>query len=168
MARRKKDRTTEKKRKKVNVHFLGRAPMTINLAPFCKPVSKATCYPGIRKPFQIDEWTYATDGPILVRIPAITKNTPTNKVPKVNEEFQEFNVAACKELWPECEGEITKNDGYRIPLQTVSCRKIAGVYWLRIAVLGNVLFNPRGEQNDVIEFVSGDLQGLIMPMKQDK
>ena len=142
--------------------------MKINLAPFCWSDLKDCRYPAVRKPFRISKWVYATDGRICVRIPATTEGKPTEKVPKANGVFRKFNATACKEPWPECEGEITKNGGYRIPPQSVSCRKIAGIYWLRIAVLGDVFFNPRGERNDAIQFVCGDLQGLIMPREEDK
>ncbi len=142
--------------------------MTINLTLFCRSDPDDCCYPGIRKPFRIGKWVYAADGPICVRVPAITEKTSTEKVPKANEKFREFRVTACTKLWPECEGEVTENGGYRIPPQVVSSRKIAGVYWLRIAVLGNVFFNPRGKPNDVIQFVCGDLQGLIMPRGEEE
>lgn len=141
--------------------------MKINLAPFCWSGPDDCRYPGMRKPFRIGKWAYASDGRILVRIPATTEKKSAEKVPHVNDLFRKFRVASCAEPWPECEGDI-KRGGIWIPPQTVSCRKIAGVYWLRIAVLGQVFFNPGGEQNDIIQFVSGELQGLIMPWGEDE
>ena len=139
------------------------------IVPFCWSDPEDCRYPeSLRKPFRIGKWAYATNGRICVRIPATTEKKATEKIPKANEEFKGFKITRCKEPWPECEGEATKNEGYRIPPQTVGSRKIAGIYWLQVALLGNVLFNPHGKPSDAIQFVCGDLQGLLMPLEQDK
>ena len=145
--------------------------MPINLQLFCW-LGETHRYPGITKPFRIGKWLYATDGRVCVRIPADKEARPTKKVPLANDLFRKFKAEACTEPWPEWDGarcyancpDCGSKDIEQIASQIIAERKIGGLYWLKIASLGKVLYDPRGTADDALHFVCGDLQGLLMPI----
>ncbi len=76
----------------------------MNIQPFCG-VDRSTRYPRILSPFRIGEWLYATDGRVLVRIPASNEPLPKDKVPTASELFAGFRASRCTEAWPSWSGD---------------------------------------------------------------
>ena len=72
----------------------------IDLLPFCDPSSSQ--YPGIGRPFQFPDspWLYASDGKIVVRVPAVAKSEPVTlgATPSCLEKFP----------WPEAKDDSWK------------------------------------------------------------
>ena len=138
----------------------------MNITQFCLPTNVPTRYMGIRQPFRIGKWLYASDGRILVRIPATTEGKPTLAVPRANELFKRFRALKCTEPWPGVDDvnlARDNQDNITIPLQMIGGRRIAAGYWLSVLRLGYVRYNPAGDPGDAIQFTIGNLQGLLAP-----
>ena len=140
----------------------------MNITQFCLPADvPAKRYPGIRQPFRIGKWLYASDARICVRIPATIRAKPVGAVPKANLLFKNFRAAKCTEPWPGVEVvDLDRDDrGYpEIPLVVeIGNRKVSNGYWLIVWRLGDVLYNPAGDPGDAIQFTIGNLQGLLQP-----
>ena len=142
--------------------------MRINLAPFCLPKDHAANHrlPGLVKPFRIGDWLYATDGRICVRVPARDEKLPTGRVAQAQDHFESFLVDACLERWPGYKWEWADDtsNSLAIPAQPIGSRTVDARYWLKVAMLGCVRFDPAGGSDDAIPFVCGPLQGLLMPL----
>jgi len=149
--------------------------MNFNLLPFCE-LDEDLRYPAITKPFRDGDWVYATDRRICVRVPANDELEPTEKAPKADRIFNDFKTSACTEPWPKWDGqrqhaqcrECEDEEPEQIAPQRIAGRLIAGLYWFKVANLGDVLFSPQSCKHEPLHFVCGDLQGILMPMRQDE
>lgn len=145
--------------------------MAANLEHFCWQEAIVR-YPGTQRPFQQGGWRYATDGRIAVRLPRKRGAKPWGKVPEASVAFDSFAQDKCTEPWPAwdrelcCMGRGLWDEAVTfVPApQKVAGRRIAGSYWLLVASLGKVYFNPEGTPEDIIQFVCGKLQGILMPL----
>ena len=149
----------------------------MNLELFCwRGYENPKRYPGITQPFDLgDGWEYATDGRICVRVPSNVKALASG-VPPAGEVFTDFEADLCTEPWPAqathvqegkcpaCEEPI----GLALGSQTVGGRRIGGFYWWLVNKLPDVRFNPAGGPDDPIQLVSGELQGVLMPLGKRK
>lgn len=141
----------------------------MNISQFCLPAdAPAKRFSGIRRPFRIGRWIYATDACICVRIPATIVSKAVERVPAANLLFKHFRAAKCTEPWPGdevVEMERDKVGNLVIPLaMRIGNRRVGTGYWLVVWQLGEVRYNPAGGPEDLIQFVAGDLQGLLSPM----
>ena len=138
----------------------------MNINQFCLPVDGiASRYPGIRSPFCIGRWMYASDRRICVRIPATARVIPVGAVPKANLLFKNFRAAKCTEPWPgDKVVEMDRDECGRLvipPAMKIGNRKVDTGYWFVVWQLGEVQYNPAGNPEDPVQFVAGDLQGLL-------
>jgi hypothetical protein len=107
---------------------------------------------------------------------------PKGEVPPAHIVFRVFRPDRCTEPWPawnlkrriiKCPECVDRNDGGDIAVfeelapQKIAGRMIGGLYWSKIASLGEVRFNPEGTPDDPIQFVCGDLEGILMPLCPD-
>jgi hypothetical protein len=146
----------------------------------------------IQSPWIFDGWRYATDGTIAVRFPVPGEaNTPDivdpglrqRKFPRAYTVFENF--PACVTGFPlpaasvQCDGKGKVADGNgdkcrfcdgrkRVPENTsIGARKLAGKYLSILADIPDLRIHLAGDKESPLAFVSGRLQGLLMPLVRD-
>ena len=148
--------------------------MKHKLQLFCDPGVYLDRYLNLDKPFRHGPWLYATDGAIIVRVPADDEKEAVVGVPdpdRVAAIYSNFDAAKCTKPWPRGDANIgiDRISANRLELsgcQILGNRGIKGIYWLIISLLGDVFYNPDGGKGCGIQFVCNELQGVVNPVAE--
>lgn len=125
----------------------------------------------IESPWVCDGWEYATDCRIVVRQPSSQPDTDDRSLPSASTMFNRF--PRCKKRWPlQTEWFQARCEGCGIVTRApapmwIAGRKLAGYYCVAIANLQEVRFSAKRGRDEFLAFVSGSLQGLVMPLSEE-
>ena len=134
---------------------------TIDLNKFC--ASETSRYPNMRRPFTRGDFTYATNGDVVVRIPAVPSVGLNENAPAA-EKLQWWDLVITNDQWLSIQDLESNLLGEEV---TIGSKSISSLYLQLLQELPGILVAPDATpKKNAIPFKFDGGCGLLMPLNQ--